>query len=179
MSTAYYFAYGSNMLTERLQARCPSAAFVGTGSCVGYQFRYSKKGNDGTGKATLISATNADVVRGAIYELSVQCVDALNAAEGVGTHYEQLEHFFVQLDSGQTIDAMTYVACSDRVETGLLPADWYHWLVIAGALQTRLDTEYIEHVLQADRPVVPARGKAFSDAVTLLSDAGFAWMCKS
>lgn len=48
-----YFAYGSNMLTERLRARCPSAHPIGTGIAMGFRLNFSKRGEDGSGKAML------------------------------------------------------------------------------------------------------------------------------
>lgn len=46
----YYFAYGSNMLTERLIARTPSARPVGTSLLPGHRLTFHKRGRDGSGK---------------------------------------------------------------------------------------------------------------------------------
>src|SRR5258708_12496941 len=49
--TVRYFAYGSNMLTDRLRERVPSATAIGVGRLAGHQLRWDKRtGRDGSGK---------------------------------------------------------------------------------------------------------------------------------
>ena len=43
MATFTYFAYGSNMLLERLQKRCKTASFLGLAVAHGYTLAFSKK----------------------------------------------------------------------------------------------------------------------------------------
>src|SRR6187551_384352 len=45
-----YFAYGSNMAPQRLQARVPSATVVGVAVLRGYQLKFHKSGKDGSAK---------------------------------------------------------------------------------------------------------------------------------
>ena len=48
------YAYGSNMLTERLKARCTSALPVGIAFRRGFAIAFSTRSVDGSGKATLL-----------------------------------------------------------------------------------------------------------------------------
>ena len=58
--TFLYFSYGSNMLTERLRARCPSANCIGIATATGYALEFSKSSVDGSGKATLRHLEGSD-----------------------------------------------------------------------------------------------------------------------
>ena len=50
---AYYFAYGSNILTSRLLTRLGKYHLAFSASLKDYEFIYNKKGKDGTAKANL------------------------------------------------------------------------------------------------------------------------------
>ena len=46
-----YFAYSSNMLTDRLRERVPSATAIGIGQLAGHSLRWDKRSErDGSGK---------------------------------------------------------------------------------------------------------------------------------
>jgi gamma-glutamylcyclotransferase len=49
-----YFAYGSNMLTERLRARVGGAAALSKVCVCGYRVRFHKRSDDGSGKCNII-----------------------------------------------------------------------------------------------------------------------------
>ena len=53
-----FFAYGSNMLTERLRERCPDARPLGAAIARGYVLSFSKRSKDGSSKATLLTTTD-------------------------------------------------------------------------------------------------------------------------
>ena len=68
-----YFAYGSNMLTERLTARTPSAEPQGTGVLAGYRLTFEKPsvGRSGTSGKGDITETHqpADRVLGVVFKI--------------------------------------------------------------------------------------------------------------
>ena len=68
--TVLYFAYGSNMSSERLRARTPSATSLGRARLPGYTLRWHKLGRDGSGKCD-IEPSNAPraAVWGVLYEI--------------------------------------------------------------------------------------------------------------
>ncbi len=49
----YYFAYGSNMLTKRLNQRCPGARRVGRADAADHAIEFSNPSIDKSGKATV------------------------------------------------------------------------------------------------------------------------------
>lgn len=171
MQTFYYFAYGSNMLTLRLQARCPSAAFHTTATVRDYTVVFGKLSKDKSGKATLLRATGADHgARGAVFEISHEELDQLDRAEGAG--YVRQENFAVNCTrSGKVIKTYTYVTkeCDER----LRPYDWYLALVLAGIREHGIGEDY-GSVLRATRwePDSELERPSRQKAVSVLGQAG-------
>jgi hypothetical protein len=84
-----YFAYGSNMLTEWLRQRCPSAEPVGIAEAVNFSIEFSKLSGDKSGKATLIRSNRRSL--GVVFEISDAELRALDEAEGNG--YKRNDNF--------------------------------------------------------------------------------------
>ena len=133
-ATFRYFAYGSNMLTERLKARCRGAELTGRAFADGWVLEFSKPSTDGSGKATLSEKAGCRTA-GVLFEIPVDELEDLDGAEGPG--YERRDAFHVRLADGDgTVTATTYLAKDPK--DGLEPYDWYLALVIAGARQHEL-----------------------------------------
>ncbi len=130
-----YFAYGSNMLTTRLTARCPAARPLMRAELAGHTVRYDKLGQDGSAKATLIPAAE-EVTHGILYDFAADEIPVLDRIEGVGIGYQRLDSVVTRDETGVEIEAFTYIA--DAPEGGLLPFDWYVALVVAGCRQHTL-----------------------------------------
>src|SRR5947209_5466781 len=108
--TLHYFAYGSNMLLERLRERCPSANVRGVASVANWTVTLSKRSRHGCGVATLEHAPGRRV-HGVVFDLEDREQSKLDKAEGLGYGYERDETFSVQLaGSGDTVEAFTYIA---------------------------------------------------------------------
>ncbi len=144
----YYFAYGSNMLTERLRARCPSANLIGNASKDNYVLEFNKRSKDGSGKATLRrEAGPGRRVVGVLFEIESTEKKRLDQAEGRGKGYDRCDSFIVRLaNGGDPIDTACYVAT--ETDHHLKPYDWYLALVVGGAREHHLDEEYIAHLSQ-------------------------------
>lgn len=136
-----YFAYGSNLLRERLISRCPKVRYAGRGSLVDHQLVFDKVSSDGSGKCAFKPALSHSVY-GVLWSISSDELSALDRLEGLGRGYERLEVRVSQLDS--ECDALTYRATERR--QGLQPYDWYLALVIAGAEQQGLPDAYCSHL---------------------------------
>ena len=148
MSTFTYFAYGSNMLDERLRhrTRCPSAHVIGTGSTPGWRLGFVKRGADGSGKATMLrSARGTDRVHGVLFQIDLGERPVLDRVEGPG--YERLDDLVVERlgDDGPpvTVEASVYVAHAGAIDPTLVAFDWYRALVIAGARRHGLPADVI------------------------------------
>ena len=147
MQTFLYFAYGSNVLTERLQTRCLSARVHGLAVATGYSLEVIKRSKDKSGKATLVKSTQPGVkstqpgqqVFGVLFEIENGDRSALDKAEGKGSGYDRIDDFIVNMLPDMTqAQVTTYLASCSAVDDGLKPYDWYLALVIAGALQHNL-----------------------------------------
>ncbi|WP_370142080.1 gamma-glutamylcyclotransferase family protein [Bradyrhizobium elkanii] len=128
----HYFAYGSNMLPQRLLDRCSSAKLIGIGFAANFDLEFSKPSTDGSGKATLVPAIGSNVP-GALFEIDVSERDALDRHEGLGLGYRRNDRFVVNAPTlGSDVETSTYLATAR--DARLAPFDWYLAIVIAGAL---------------------------------------------
>lgn len=175
MSTFLYFGYGSNMLTRRLHARCPSARPRGMHWAIGYQIDLSKRSKDGSEKATLVPQEGG-TVPGVIFEISESECDALNRAEGYSPDspagYQIPDAFKVAGPLGKDVSCQTYIASGS--EARFRPYDWYLALVIAGALEHSLPNPHIEYLQSVPWDPDPKHDrKARQDAISILAASGY------
>ncbi len=169
-----YFAYGSNMLRQRLVRRCPSASAVGAFTLPGYGIDFSKYGRDGSGKATIFAAPS-DIVTGVIFRLDRAEIALLDQAEGLGRGYDRLDAVTVMpLDGKAPVQAMTYSAEAVYRDETLQPFDWYRALVLAGAQQNSLPEQYIARLAGQTSVVDPTPMRpSCLEALDVLREAGF------
>lgn len=143
--TYLYFAYGSNMSSERLRPRTPSAISLGRARLPNYTLRWHKLGRDGSGKCDIEpSDAPGTAVWGVLYEIERPEKDGLDAVEGLGVGYD--EHT-VRVETGTIVrEAVTYKARPDKIDAALRPLDWYKAHVIRGATEHGLPSEYVRRV---------------------------------
>ena len=135
-----YFAYSSNMLTDRLRERVPSATAIGIGQLLGHALRWDKRsGRDGSGKCDAeATGRQDDVVWGVVFELDPEDKPALDKAEGLGAGYTE-KTVNVLTETGLLSAVMYYATDKDA---SLRPYHWYKALVIAGAREHGLPPSY-------------------------------------
>lgn len=134
-----YFAYGSNMLTERLARRMAGAMSLGRASISGWGVAFRKRSVDGSGKCDLARAARGSVVHGVLFELPEEERARLDEAEGEGYESDWIEVKHREA----TVRAMTYLARDTFHDASLFPYGWYHRLVVAGAQQHGLPEEHV------------------------------------
>lgn len=156
-----YFAYGSNMLAARLQARTPSAVPLGVGILRGHVLRFDKHGSDGSGKCNLArGASGHDLVYGILFAVDDAELDHLDTIEG---GYTRTTVEVETAGGGAAVE--TYFGDARFIDRQLLPFDWYQALVVAGALEHGLPTSYCDAIasLPAIRdPDTRRRGRAIT-----------------
>lgn len=139
-STILYFAYGSNMLLQRLIDRCPSARALGVAVAYCHYISFGLAGRDGSGKAVIIKSQDRDdCVFGVLFELAESELMDLDRFE---IKYKRNDKFEVVMDGQNHLTTTYYVPKAD-IEIGLLPMDWYRDICVAGAKQHGLDADYI------------------------------------
>ena len=138
--TFLYFAYGSNLLTARLVARCPSAVKVGNARLIAHRLAWHKFGCDATGKCDVVATGRpTDIVHGVAWRIRRAERPALDFHEELGTGYTA-ETVRVLVD-GRPRLARTYKAIP--LDPALRPLDWYKRFVVLGARQHGLPTGWI------------------------------------
>lgn len=173
MGTFFYFAYGSNMLTERLTAstRCPSATCVDIAYAPDHTLTFTKRSIDLSGKATL-SRADGSHQHGVLFEVDEKESQRLDDVEG--RDYRRVNDFQVVRPDRGEIEAVTYIASNP--ETGLVPYDWYLALIVAGAKQHDLPAEQIGALLSTDYQYEDKNQRAVNgrrNAMAALAQAGF------
>ena len=171
-----YFAYGSNMLTERLRLRCPSAQPLGIAVAHGHALEFSKRSVDGSAKATLVATGDAAaVVPGVLFTVAHADLPRLDVADGVGIGYDRDDAFRVVRNAdGLTSIASTYLAPAHARDVGLVAYDWYLALTVAGALQRGMPEAHVAALRAAVvRPDPEPLRQTRQEALAVLLLAGF------
>ena len=147
-----YFAYGSNMLTRRLQARTPSARVHNIGYVTQYRLTFFKASDDRSGKCDMERTGNAgDRVDGVLFWIDWAEKPALDEAERLGRGYSEAT-LEVLTDSG-TETALAYIA--SETDPSRRPYHWYKALVVAGAVEHGLSAHYIRRLRAVDSQADP------------------------
>lgn len=137
--TLFYFAYGSNMLSSRLTERVTSAIVIGRASLYDWCVIFSKKSNDGSGKANLFYRPSW-VTWGVLYEIRVDEISKLDNLEK--GYIRRLVK--VKRDNGEMTEAETY--SSDSLIDIPIAFDSYKEILIRGAVEHSLPAEYIQYL---------------------------------
>ena len=136
-----YFAYGSNMLLQRLHGRVPGAKSLGRACLADHRLAWHKVNADGSGKCDIVE-DEGSLVWGVIYDIDPGEKHDLDLAEGLGRGYSE-KHVTVDFD-GESIRACTYFAI--RTDPSVKPYGWYRDLVLIGAVQHRLPDAYTDGI---------------------------------
>lgn len=133
----WYFAYGSNMNVARLldgrlaQKGVTMGARIG-GRLDGWRLAFNKVARTppGAGAGNIVPAPDG-IVHGTLNALPDAGFDVLDVWEGVaGGHYERRTLPVVRSDTGETVEAIAYVAL--KVGEGLRPTRDYLGHLLAG-----------------------------------------------
>lgn len=139
-NSLYYFAYGSNLLSARMQERVPSARFESAAALAGFRLAFNKRGADGSAKCNIVPAGESDSVHGVIWRIAVGEKAALDAVEGPAYYC----WWHVLPAAGREYPIFTYIARPGMTTDDRQPYDWYRAFVIAGAREHQLPPEYLD-----------------------------------
>lgn len=142
-----YWAYGSNMDTNRLTERTKGCKPLGRAKLVGYRLCFHKRSKDGSGKADAWATGRPDdMVIGVLFEIPASGKRGLDRAEG--TDYEQATVRLLR-DDGATVEAFTYLAKPSAIDSQIMPTPGYRDKVLAGAIEHGLPAAYIDRFIRA------------------------------
>lgn len=135
----FYFAYGSNMKTEKMESCIPSSKVIGCARIPDKRLVFNKKSVDSSTKANLADSAG-DVVWGILYEFDRKELDKSDRVEGGYQRYAVQ----VLTDQNKYVTAFTYI--SKKIVSNILPYEWYKKLIIEGAYEHQLPKDYIEYL---------------------------------
>lgn len=137
-----YFAYGSNLCTNRLRERVPSAQVHAAATLKQHSLRFNKRSLDGSGKCNaFFTGHPKDETLGVVFEIDTAEKPMLDHAEGTGYYEKPVE---VLSRDANIIRAFTYIAKDGYVDDSLSPYNWYKNFVVHGARQHGFPGDYIQ-----------------------------------
>lgn len=161
-----YAAYGSNLHPVRLTTRIPAARLEGVARLAGWQFRFHKRGGDGSGKGNIVEAEGDVYV--AVYDIPDDGMATLDRIEGEGYRRERIE-------VAEFGECFTYIADASHVDDSLQPYDWYREMVLLGCRRLAFPDEYaslIGHTAPSEDPDLERRRSNWAIVERLRNDAG-------
>ena len=132
-----YFAYGSNLWREQMEARCPEHRVIGSGILIGYRWIITARGY-----ANVVSSLS-DLVFGTVYALSETDEERLDACEGVTEGLYRKELLVVDTERGK-LRCLVYV---DPLQQEGPPKEEYVKRIRNGIHDARLPSMYVERYL--------------------------------
>ena len=158
LTVHHYFAYGSNMNSDRVRQRKMSFESASSGRLLDYSLRFNKRSVKYPGAAAAnVVASAKGVTEGVVYRLvdPVQ-IEMMDPYEGYPVLYRRTALPIVT--KAGVVDAWVYIANEDHVAEGLAPAQWYLNHLLAG--RRYLSDSYFESLSQTkcldDSDVEPA-----------------------
>ena len=145
----WYFAYGSNMnparlADQRLKERAVQMGPRIGGRLDGWRLVFNKiaRSPDGAAAGNIVEAPG-EVVHGTLNQMPDAGLAVLDIWEGVAAgHYKRQTVAVVRADTGETVEAVTYIAL--KVGEGLRPTREYLGHLLAG--KDLLPTAYWEEL---------------------------------
>ena len=141
-STAWYFAYASNMNRAQMRSRAGQIFEEQPVRLENYEMLFNKKARGGSATANIRPAPGRTVF-GVLYKIPEAAFRNLDRFEGVPEHYRRIE-VNVTDGAGRKIAAQAYIAT--KVEKGLRPAPHYLQVILDGAGEHGLPAEYIGEI---------------------------------
>lgn len=129
----YYFAYGSNLNRKQMRERCPNSKPKFTATLHHYRLVFVGWSRQWRGGVASIRPFRGEKVRGAIYEVSEECLKRLDRYEG--SDYRRL-NVIVNNEDNEPIEAVTYIRSGQAEETK--PSPGYLAIIQQGYKEWRL-----------------------------------------
>jgi cation transport regulator ChaC len=143
----YYFAYGSNMLTKRLQepGRAPKAKIEFVGRLDNYELLFNKKSTDGSGKANIVRKPGS-CVYGVVFSITDEERKSLSDKE---KSYSAVDISLTRTDQEMNLaEAYTYI--SSQTSDSLKPHASYLDYCLKGAEEHKLPEDYVQHLREIE-----------------------------
>ena len=104
----YFFAYASNLNKKQMLERCPDSKPVFIATLPNYKLVFVGWSRQWRGGVASIKSFRGERVRGAVYQISEQCLRRLDRYEGHPHDYTRFKVTVFDEDS-EAIEAITYI----------------------------------------------------------------------
>merc|ERR1719228_2719331 len=138
--TFLYFAYGSNMLTERIKINNPSARFQGLAKLKGHKLDFNHLSKKWGGAVVTIEEEHTREIWGVLWQLSKTDLPRLDKQEGVPKLYRR-KPVDVETEDGVSVSAFTYQMSIPPLEDRR-PSTLYRQVILSGAAEHSLPAHY-------------------------------------
>ncbi len=142
----WYFAYGSNLWSEQMERRTGPIRDARRCRLDGYRLAFDKRGSTRSPVFANIVEERDAVVWGVAYLCNDEAIEQMNRFEGLAKGHYVHANVRVVIDSGEVLDALTYVAGPGQVCDPGAPSAQYLNLILDGAAHHQLPTEYVDSI---------------------------------
>lgn len=120
-----YFAYGSNMDSQRMKDRKVNFSKRELAIIKNYELCFNKQAsrNPNEGYANLVPEKDK-ITEGVLYEINDEDIEKLDKFEGYPNHYDK-KTIKVKMENGDEVDALVYIAQADKIKDDLKPTKEY------------------------------------------------------
>ena len=142
--TFLYFAYGSNLLTERIHINNPSAKFQAIAKLSEHKLDFNYFSQRWQGAAATVIPHTEDHVWGVLWELDQEHEASLDRQEGVPSVYNR-KQVEVECGDGARVTALTYFLIKPE-EQDKRPSGVYKDVIVRGAEEHGIPPYYIDRL---------------------------------
>ncbi|XP_063549170.1 gamma-glutamylcyclotransferase-like [Cydia strobilella] len=151
MEVFFYFAYGSNLLSNRIHIKNPSAVYYAPAKLPDYRLDFDMQAQTWNGAvATIVPDTN-DTVWGNLWLIDTNKMKYLDKQEGVDRKMYFAKNVTVARSDGYEIVARAYILTQNpaKLRPGQVlpynrrPSDTYMKVIILGAVESGLPARYV------------------------------------
>ncbi|XP_063358027.1 gamma-glutamylcyclotransferase-like [Cydia amplana] len=154
MEVFFYFAYGSNLLSNRIHIKNPSAVYYGPAKLPDFRLDFGMQVQMWNGAvATIVPDTN-HTVWGDLWLIDTDKMEYIDKQEGVDRKYYFAKNVTVARSDGYEIVARTYILTHNPAKPSpgqvlpynRRPSDTYMKVIILGAIESGLPARYVNYL---------------------------------
>lgn len=147
----YYFSYGSNLFSKRIQNTCPSAKAISVGEVKNYKFmigpHFSKNWN---GNVSTIIPCKHKSVFGVVWHIKDSEIHKMDVQEAVSHDVYNTAYIPVHMkyrNKKEVLYCYVYIMCETPCNHDkYLPSESYLSTIIMGAREHLLPSKYIKYL---------------------------------
>uniref|UniRef100_A0A1I7YR00 gamma-glutamylcyclotransferase n=1 Tax=Steinernema glaseri TaxID=37863 RepID=A0A1I7YR00_9BILA len=136
----HYFAFGSNLLDERIKVQIKGAEFESTGVLTGYRLAFYDEGKRWRGAVASITEDPNSHVWGCVWRVPNSFAAELDKQE---SGYHRLNVTVKMSSNGSAVECRTY-QYSNPERQARPPSPHYKHVIVSGAIEHELPNGYIE-----------------------------------